>query len=59
MFDYEKSLDAVKVFMTEQQGVSYYTTYPANNCVGVSFGRVEAYCIMNADCTEVVNFVID
>ena len=58
MFDYEKSLEAVKRYMDER-GTKYYTTYPANECVGVTFGRVEAYCILNDDCTEVVDFIVD
>jgi hypothetical protein len=58
MFDYEKSLLAVKSYM-ESRGVNYYTTYPANKCVGVAYGRVSGYCIMNADNTVVLDFIID
>lgn len=58
MFDYEKSLEAVKTYMASI-GVNYYTTYPGNKCVGVSYGRVNGYCLMSEDCSVVIDFIVD
>lgn len=30
----------------EREGIKYYTLYPGNGCVGVSYGRVEAYYVV-------------
>ena len=54
--NYESDLVAVQAYMANQ-GIQYYTVYPANNCVGVSYGRVEAYAIVREG--KVVEFMID
>lgn len=40
-----------------KEGKEYYTLYPANNCVGVSYGRVSAYYIVRDG--KVVDVQID
>ena len=40
--NYESDVEVVKAEL-EREGIKFYTLYPANNCVGVSFGRVSAY----------------
>ena len=57
MFDYEEALKVVKVYMEEKMGVKYYTTFPGNNCVGVTYGRVTAYVTVRNG--EVVEFMVD
>ena len=53
---YESDLEIVKAKLAEQ-GITYYSLYPANNCVGVNFGRVSAYYIVQNG--EVVDVQID
>ena len=43
--NYESDLEVVKAKLAEE-GKTFYTTYPANNCVGVNYGRVAAYYIV-------------
>ena len=43
--NYESDLKIVEAKLAEE-GKTVYTTYPANNCVGVSYGRVSAYYIV-------------
>jgi hypothetical protein len=43
--NYESDLEIVKAKLAAE-GVEYYTTYPANNCVGVNYGRISAYYIV-------------
>ena len=40
--NYESDCEVV-IEELEREGIKYYTLYPANNCVGVSYGRVSAY----------------
>ena len=40
--NYESDVEIVKKEL-EAEGIKYFTLYPANNCVGVSYGRVSAY----------------
>jgi len=42
---YESDLEIVKAKLAEE-GITFYSTYPANKCVGVSYGRVSAYYIV-------------
>jgi hypothetical protein len=42
---YESDLEIVKAKLAEE-GIAFYSTYAANNCVGVSYGRVSAYYIV-------------
>lgn len=42
---YESDLAVVKKEL-ESQGIKNYTVYPANNCVGVTYGRVSSYYIV-------------
>ena len=43
--NYQFDVEVVKAKLAEQ-GITYYSLYPANNCVGVNFGRVSAYYIV-------------
>lgn len=54
--EYESDLKVVKQKLADQ-GIQFYTTYPANNCVGVNYGRVSAYYIVSGG--EVVEIQID
>ena len=54
--NYESDLEVVKAKLAEE-GRSFYTTYPANNCVGVNYGRVSAYYIVSGG--EVIDIQID
>jgi len=54
--NYESDLEIVKVKLAEE-GIKYYTTYPANNCVGVNYGRVAAYYIVRGG--RVIDVQID
>lgn len=55
--NYESDVEIVKKELEEVDGVKYYTLYPANNCVGVSYGRVSAYYTVRNGC--VVEKMID
>ena len=54
--NYQSDVEVVKAKLAEQ-GITYYSLYPANNCVGVNFGRVRAYYIVQNG--EVVDVQID
>ena len=54
--EYENDLVVVKQKL-EEEGRKFYTTYPANNCVGVNYGRVAAYYIVRDG--KVVDVQID
>ena len=57
MYDeYESDLKVVEAKLAEQ-GINSYTTYPANQCVGVNYGRVSAYYIVSGG--EIVDVQID
>ena len=57
MYDeYESDLKVVEAKLAEQ-GIKNYTTYPANQCVGVTYGRVSAYYIVSGG--EVIDVQID
>jgi len=43
---YDSELKVVEAKLADQ-GITSYTTYPANQCVGVSYGRVSAYYIVS------------
>jgi hypothetical protein len=53
---YEHDLEVVKQKLAEE-GITIYTTYKANHCVGVSYGRVSAYYIVRNG--KVVDVQID
>jgi hypothetical protein len=53
---YEQDLEVVKAKLAEQ-GITHYSTYKANHCVGVSYGRVSAYYIVRNG--KVVDIQID
>lgn len=53
---YEQDLEVVKAKLAEQ-GIEHYTTYKANHCVGVSYGRISAYYIVRNG--KVVDIQID
>jgi hypothetical protein len=53
---YEQDLEVVKQKLAEE-GITIYTTYKANHCVGVSYGRVSAYYIVRNG--KVVDVQID
>ena len=53
---YEQDLEVVKQKLAEQ-GIQHYTTYKANHCVGVSYGRISAYYIVRNG--KVVDIQID
>lgn len=42
---YESDLKIVEAKLAEK-GITHYTTFRGNNCVGVSHGRVVAYYIV-------------
>lgn len=54
--NYESDVEVVKAKLAEQ-GITYYSLYPANKCVGVNFGRVSAYYYVRDG--EVVDVIID
>ena len=54
--EYENDLVVVKQKL-EEEGRKFYTTYPANKCVGVNYGRVSAYYIVRDG--KVVDVQID
>ena len=54
--EYESDLKIVEAKLAEE-GKTVYTTYPANQCVGVNYGRVSAYYIVSGG--EVVDVQID
>jgi len=43
--NFESDLKIVEAKLAEE-GIKFYTTYPANNCVGVNYGRIAAYYIV-------------
>ena len=53
---YEQDLEVVKAKLAEE-GITVYTTFKANHCVGVSYGRVSAYYIVRNG--KVVDIQID
>jgi len=53
---YESELKVVEAKLAEE-GITNYTTYPANQCVGVNYGRVSAYYIVSGG--RVVDVQID
>jgi hypothetical protein len=40
-----------------EQGIKFYSTYAANGCIGVSYGRVSAYYFVRDG--KVVDIIID
>ena len=56
MFNYEEAFEVVKAKLDEQ-GIKHYTARPGNNCVWVSYGRINAYYIVKDD--KVVDIIID
>ena len=43
--NFESDLKIVEAKLAEEV-IKFYTTYPANNCVGVNYGRIAAYYIV-------------
>ena len=43
--NFESDLKIVEAKLAEE-GIKFYTTYPANKCVGVNYGRIAAYYIV-------------
>lgn len=54
--NYQSDVEIVKAKLQEQ-GIIHYTLYPANNCVGVSHGRVSSYYIVRDG--KVIDIQID
>jgi hypothetical protein len=54
--NYESDLEVVKAKLAEE-GIDTYTTYAANQCVGVNYGRVSAYYIVSGG--RVIDVQID
>lgn len=56
MFNYQEAFEVVKTEL-DKQGIKNYTARPGNNCVWVSYGRIEAYYIVKDG--KVVDIIID
>lgn len=46
----DSDFEAVKKYL-EEKGIKHYTLRQGNECIWASYGRIEAYFMMNSDST--------